>query len=56
MSLELRRFGEGVGQQSRRRQARHAVQAVGNATADDLDGEMAGQLLVRGNGYGGQCG
>mmetsp|Transcript_12483 Transcript_12483/g.35733 ORF Transcript_12483/g.35733 Transcript_12483/m.35733 type:complete len:243 (-) Transcript_12483:298-1026(-) len=52
VSLELRRFGEGIGQQTRRRQARHAVKAVGNASADHIDGEMAGQLLVGGDGYG----
>ena len=56
MPLELRRCGEGIGQKSLRRQARHAVQAVGNAPADDLDGEMTGKLLVGGHGYGGQCG
>ena len=56
MSLELRRIGKSIGQYARRREARNAVQTVGDAPAHHLDGEMPRQLVVGGHGDGRQGG
>ena len=56
MSLELRRIGQSIGQYARLREARNAVQTVGDAPAHHLDGEMPRQLVVGGHGDGRQGG